>query len=315
MFWKYFKIKRSRGSDGPESAASPRKPGSPDMNWAFTQKALSMVDQFIKAHNVKEKKEGRDIVKIQIEGVGGIVRMYVRGEGFPTATKDINYCAPCLSNREISVLNSAIIDTKRMLENGGTGGVPLRLDKEWFSNVSTELWIPEHLPTYMAFSAGQQGEYIYRQPEYPEQGGLQVLACPWEYSVSTKLHRLAIMKDVPDDNRDVEDIAIFLHKFMEANALLHIGVHEGYVKEWMMLWQLYDILDKSQQDKIHEKILPQVSRVYMTLYGDRKCYIPIDEDGTSLSEWKSKIQSMVKNLAPVALKVGTAAAEIALAAA
>ena len=282
------RIKRRRPNDSPDLPNRPRHASTPSISHEVFQKALGSTDKYIKDYNWDPKTKAEDRVWIQVEG--GVLSMDRNNR---RATLGFSFCATTLSEHESKILNDAIEHATTVIRSEDP---ELDIGPGWFSNHAAKVFIPPHLDTTMALEAAERRRIVYRGDNYRARGGLLVLACPLDYSVVTKLYRLAQQKHICSDSTDLGDAADFLHQYLGRYHMLHTGFPETLLINWMDKYQLYNkgpnCLNADERNRLSDIVLPRVNECYMEMYGGDVCYRQEDKKNQPLSRWKRIIPNI-----------------------
>ncbi|PPJ54630.1 hypothetical protein CBER1_06172 [Cercospora berteroae] len=144
---------------------------------------------------------------LRVVGVGGVIAPLSLGTR--NATHDIDIFSDSISPDQANYLRAAV---QKVAKKSG-------LDPHWLNN-QTILHIPVDLRGRIQEDAVRQNYILFDEP------GLQVVAAPWLYSFTSKLHRISGSGAGPSRQYDPQDAANFLSKYLQAVRRPSITISE-----------------------------------------------------------------------------------------
>lgn len=141
-----------------------------------------------------ERRTTRMVTIIAVGGAVNVLALHSR-----ESTHDLDWFSSNLTKKDAKLLRKALAHINKKTAADG-----ILLPPNWFNNQTT-LFIPPDIRQRLTYEAFEQDYNVFLE------GGLRVLAAPWQYALVSKLDRIAAGAW---KGYDPEDAAIYLHQYL-----------------------------------------------------------------------------------------------------
>lgn len=176
-----------------------------DINQSVLYAALNRVSQYI-------AQRGRHLSVI---AVGGAVNtLYLRSRA---TTHDVDVFGSDFGNGPRILLDEAMHDAQQHIPALGT---------DWL-NTETQMWMPGPMHDELTRMARQQNVHVFHGH------GLTILAAPWAYAFTAKIHRILLGGDQARPY-DLPDAVTYIHQYIQShgNRPVPVATVLGWARHW-----------------------------------------------------------------------------------
>ena len=158
------------------------------------------------------------------------------------------------------------------------------------------------------------GRLLWEGENFQEEGGLRIIAVPWEYSLCSKMCRLAQEPDQLDQPQDIEDAAVYLFEFLRDAEMLSIGLHQEVLEGFLKLYKFDKRIRKSGgKSRLTKQVSPRLRDAFDVKFNGGQLrqnvgLILSDDSGEAKAAWFRKLSKVAKTaskFSPIVSLVGS----------